>query len=218
MSEVYDGSGAIVPALPQFTDKESGFARSARVMLENLQVYVRKYEEDYKRVRNLRTFKGRFQMEMSQVQRRDRPEIELYLYHRDAALEMDESITTVRTKLDAIPVTEESAEAIFKAVAKLDRLEDKRLRHVTAMENILETLTKEQIHREQLMAKLAADGAKLVQNASQHEDKMEIARKVVEQPAANDLKARLALKYNVTVDQVDAILSAKSAEFVQHDA
>ena len=61
------------------------------------------------------------------------------------------------------------------------------------------------------MAKIASDGAKLAQAASQHAEKM-LADSGDEIPSAENLKAKLAAKYKCSTEQVEAILDGMRPE------
>lgn len=214
----YDGPMA--PALPP-KDGRPDFSPSVRKMLNQLVCRVRDYSKDRHRIRRIVSFKerkyetagpsGRESRPISQVNVMDRPEVELYLYHRDVVLYLEDRAAKVKEKLDAMsPGSAEDFADLAKITTSMANIEEKRLKHITSMENILKNLSQEAISREQIMAKLAADGAKMAQAAQQHEDKMEIARKESDKPTTDDILARVAAKYNITVDEAKKYLDAKT--------
>ncbi len=186
-------------------------------MTHQLAFHTGTYSADRNRTRRLVTFASRparkvngMPRDPSKVQYNDRPEIELYLWHRDESMFLATAILRYREKLDKVVATDEHAlEAMAKALQSLDRLEEKRLKHVAAMEKILEVLGKEQANRETVMANLAKEAAKLAQAAAQHKDRMDLAREGSTVEDADTIRMRLATKYNITPEQVDQMLSAK---------
>ncbi len=213
----------LLPAIPDDAGPEHSLIKNSRETLNTLHTTLRSFTKDRSRVRNLVSFKDRAykvknaDMEedkvdrMSQVRHGDRPEIEMYLKHRDEAMALDEDIAVIRKKLDEIEFNENTAETLHKIVAKRDRLEEKRLRHMNAMTQMLEALSKEQDRGMVIMTKLTVDAAKIAQAATQHVDKMEIAREATS-PTTDDLLAKMAAKYNIPVSEVAAMLAAKDAK------
>ena len=222
----YDGP--LAPALPP-KDGRQDFPITVRKMLNQLVDRVRSYAKDNNRLRGLVLFKerklqsvgsnGREARPISEVMSMDRPEVELILHHRDVVLEIEDKSARIAEKLkDMTPDSPEAFADLARITGHINGMEEKRLKHIASMENILKNLSMERVSREQIMAKLAADGAKMAQAAQQHEDKMEIARKDSDTPTTEDLFVKLAAKYNITVDQARAMLSAKAVEPEPNDA
>jgi hypothetical protein len=196
-----------------------GLPMRGKQALNRLIKMIHDYGKDRQRVRSLVTFEARQNAagsvrERSIVEYNDRPEIELYIHHRNETLRLDADIEFTRKKLQDIVL--EPAD-FLTITTNLATLQTRKAKEIEAMERILATLAKEQSAKETLMAKIATDAAKLVQAASQHQDKMRLADKMANIPSSSDLKATLALKYGVPVDQVDAILSAKSVDVTAED-
>lgn len=193
-----------------------GLPLRGKQMLNKLIDTIHDYAKDRRRVRQLVTFEKRTnekggEREISRVGYWDRPEIELYIKHRNDVLILDFSINKIQETLNANTFSPEDITAISANLVELNR---KKQWNIEAMEKILATLAKEQVSREAIIAKIASDAAKLVQSAVQHRDKMELASKVARIPTQNDLKAQLAEKYNVPIEQVDKIMGAKSADVI----
>jgi hypothetical protein len=215
--------GILAPALPPKKGEPDPFPLKARTMLNQVIDQVRLIHKDGYRTRRLVAFaerkyktvgsNGLEARPISKVRPNDRPEIEHYLMRRDIAMQLAEDMEMIRAKLDEASRDEpDFMKNLAWLTARLANLEEDRLKHITAMENILNNLSKEQMSRLHLVSKLAADGAKLTQAATQHEDRMEIARKVAATPSSDDLRARLAAKYNTTIEKVDQIMNAKEAD------
>lgn len=211
----------------QLTDREEeDLGKRSRSMANKLVVMVNGYAVDRNRARGLVLLADReaekMSRPMSKVNTYDRPEIELILHHRDCYLRFERLIVSAELAIESakkqiIDGTPEFIVALSTALGEIGRLEAQRTKHLTAMETILATLTKEMGTQEGIMARLAADAQHLAQKASEHRDKMDLARKSADIPTTGELKARLALKYGVPVEQVEAILAAKSVEAEQID-
>jgi hypothetical protein len=198
--------------LPAPRDGPDPLPVAGRQMINQLVDRVYLYTKDATRIRNLRLMKVRGKSAISEVIYSDRSEVEMLLWHRDKAITLEEKVTKNRKVLEDIPFTEESMADRAAALGHLDHLEEKSLKHVAAMEKILENLSKEQMGRENLMAKLASDAAKLVQASVQHEDKMELAREGGTEKSQDELIAKMAAKYNITPEEVLKMLSAKGID------
>ncbi len=215
--------GPLAPALPPPKGEPDPFPVKVRVMLNQLVDQVRSTHKDRYRCRRIVLFKerklqavgsnGRDARPMSEIRAMDRPEIELILNYRDRVLGIDNSLARIHAKLDRMTAnTPDEFADLAKISTALVALEDKRLRYTTAIESILKTLGQESLTREQMMTKLASDAAKLAQGASQHQDKMEIARAAVSDPSTEDLMKKVAEKHGVSVEQMQSILNAKSVD------
>lgn len=215
--------------MPRGSGPENGLVIKARECLNTLHAYVRSYGKDRSRIRRLVAFTQRHYVvktaegeehktdEKSSVRHGDRLEIEHYLKRRDVVDELDITIASLDKKIRDIEFNPETADAIHRLVTKRDNLEEKRLKHLAAMEHMLDNLSKEQDRGALLMAKIASDGAKLAQAATQHVDKMEIARETLKEPSETELLARIAAKHGVTVEQAQAILGAKTIDAESDD-
>jgi len=205
--------------LPAPRDGPDPLPPAGRQMLNELVKRVDLYEKDATRIRRLRLMKPRGDKAVSEVVSTDRSEVEMLLWHRDKAIDLEEKIAKNREALEKIHFTPETLADRAACLGHLDRLEEKSLKHVNAMEKLLENLSKEQMGRENLMAKLASDAAKLVQASVQHQDKMELAREGSTEKSQDELIAKMAAKYNITPDEVLKMVSAKGIDITgTHDA
>ncbi len=201
-------------------------AKKTKSMVSKLHVMVNGYAADRNRLRSLVLFETRLSKggvnPISTVAYSDRPEVELILFHRDQAARF---VTLIDTATAVIKTWEKSDEVLdgagFKlmneCLAQIRDFETQRMKHILTLETLLANLTKEMGTQEALMVRAAADLASLAQKASEHKDKMDLANKASAIPTAMDLKQRLALKYNVPIEQVDAILGAKTVEAEGND-
>ncbi len=203
------------------TDDARDLSEKAESMTAKLVAAVNSYTSDRNRIRGLvlleaRGGEGGHKRARSRVFPYDRPEIELIIHHSDRAARIEYLITNAEIAIESAKkqIEEEPSyiQAMGVALAELVRLENQRMRHISAIEDALATLAKECAATETIMARLAADAAHLSQKASEHHDKMDLARKTSSIPSSSDLKQRLALKYNVPVEQVEALLAAKQVD------
>ncbi len=226
----------LLPAIPDSPTDNPDYmlVKNARESLNTLHGNIRAYSKDRSRIRHLISFKDRHYTvntsegaepkiaAMSQVRQGDRPEIELYLKHRDKVTDLDAVIEKTKERLAKVDISaggdNELLQTIHNIMGKLDRLEEKSHRHMTAMEDILDRLSKEQDRGAIIMAKLASDTAKLAQSATQHMDKMEIERDKHSDTSDSDLLKKLAAKHGVTLEQMQALLDAKTVETEPDDA
>jgi hypothetical protein len=168
---------------------------SAR-MLHQLKGMVRGYARDIHRVRNLVTFAERVRLDggdenirkMSDVRWEDRPEIEIYLKHRDDVLHIERAL-----ELQDLIIIEarknEDPNKLLQAFNCISRLEQTKERHLQKMTAILETMSREFGAREAIMAKLASEGAKLAMIGQMHQEKMLLMRrKIGEEPGDDELE------------------------------
>lgn len=190
-------------------------AKGKRSLNQLIQVQC-DYTRDRKRTRELVLFAARPMHHPGQekpitfLKYDDRPEIELIVHH---AREVSRLELTVERLSEEMNKLNDATPAQIQSIAEnMVSLQQNKFKHTEAIEKILANLSKEQMGREQMMVKITTDAAKLVQAAYQHKDKMDLAERNSDIQTSDDLKAVLAQKYNVPVDQVDAILKAKSAE------
>lgn len=205
-------------------DDDVDYAKRARSMANKLVSMVNGYAGDRNRVRSLVLFEERANgtslvgaRPIGKVAYGDRPEIELILYHRDQVLRLDKALRACEAIVETFNRSDEVLppdewKHFSEALKQLTKLDAQRLMQTRALEDLLAGLTAELAGAEKIMANLAADAASLSQKATEHRDKMELANKSAAIPSSLELKQRLALKYNVPIDQVDAILGAKSVE------
>lgn len=148
---------------------------------------------------------------MGDVQWDDRPEIEMYFKHRDIALRLERSIEKATAKLDKAGDAGDDLHAAAQVLQSIDRLEAKLLARHKAMTDILESLSREGTAKEALMAKMTTDAANFVAMVKFTAEKIEIARKNIEDnPTPEELRDRLAKKYGLDPDQVEQFLKAKA--------
>lgn len=202
-------------------DDDEDLGKRTRSMTNKLVTMVNGYAVDRNRLRGLVLFEERRAEKntrpISRVNNYDRPEVELILHHRDRcrALEAHSqyaelAIASAKKQIDEGNPT--YLVALSQALQELARIENHRAKHVASIEGLLAQMTKEMGVQEALMARLAADAAALAQKASEHQDKMDLARKTSAIPTTAELKQRLALKYGVPIDQVEAVLAAKTID------
>lgn len=192
-----------------------------RSMANKLVAMVNGYASDRNRIRGLVLFEERVAEKctraISTVNYHDRPEVELILHHRDQYLKLTRMIDDAGMAIECARKmlkdgNDSYIEALSNAIASLARVETQRANHLKSMEIILANMTKEMGDQETIMARLAADAAHMAQKASEHRDKMDLARKSAEIPTTAELQQRLALKYNVPIEQVESILAAKAVD------
>ena len=207
--------------LPAEVDQEIDHAQmeaECRKMCNKLVTVVQQYSADRTRLRNLVLFEDRAYgtktRERSAVLAHDRPEVELILYHREHVLRLERLTTTAQVAYDRMVARgdDNDAKTLIVALQEMNRLEEKRLKHLQMLEDILADYSKELTSKESLAAKVVSDTAGLTQRMAEHRDKMSLANKHAQIPSNAELKERLALKYGVPVEQVDAILAAKTVE------
>ncbi len=149
---------------------------SSSLMLRRLGRMMNKYGKSVHRMYSLVTFtprlteKGKI-LGLSQVEMNDRPEVELYLRHRDEILAIDRDIE----KCADVDMANDTDNGLNR-MNVISSLRGSKHKHLAAMEGILDTLTKEFGSKEAIMAKLAADGAKLTVSMKQHNDRLEVAK------------------------------------------
>lgn len=166
---------------------------------------VRGYARDRARVRNLPTFsdrtKGDLTRRKAQVEWSDRPEIELYLTHRDAYEQGGQDLAECRARLKDV-----DAYNIGDAMEAMARLETARAKHLGSMELILAMLQKEFGNREGLMGKLASDGAKIAESARQHLERVDLMERLKNMDGGNDTDdekvEKLAKRFNMRPDEL----------------
>ncbi len=200
-------------------DDDAKLTKKARSLLNRLVDMSNDYAHDRNRIRGLVLFEDRTDGRprlMSKVEYADRPEIELLLQHRNECRRLASKVEGLHTFIAQLQAEIEHDKSTLLAVANslktIAQLEAQKMAHFNAIETLLATLTKTMVTQESIMAKLTADAAAMTQKMTEHKDKMELANKAAAIPTTLELKQRLALKYNVPVEQVDAILSAKTIE------
>jgi hypothetical protein len=207
--------------LPATEEGDDDLGKRTRSMTNKLVTMVNGYAVDRNRIRNLVLFEERRAEKntrpISKVNNYDRPEVELILYHRDRCRALDGAISQAELGIAcAKKQIDESnidyVQCLAASLSELSSLEAKKAKHLAAIENLLAQMTKEMSLQETIMARLAADAASLAQKASEHRDKMDLARKSGAIPTTAELKQRLALKYNVPIEQVEAVLAAKMVD------
>ncbi len=179
---------------------------------------VRHYATDRNRIRKLATFAERFQKDgkihkyKARVECNDRPEVELYLSHRD---DFEAISAKIAEREKSISVLEADPAIIAACLQSVARLEDIKWRHLTSMEKILAKLSDECGSREAAMVKLATDAAKMAQADQHHRDRMELEDGKQEQPDAKI--DRLAKKFNMTREEVCEKLNIPALKIVNDD-
>jgi TolA-binding protein len=168
---------------------------------------VKGYARDRMRVRGLATFaartnKGGLVTKKAQVQYSDRPEVEIYLTHRDDFEAISARIAKLEAKIEDM---QDDPESLATCVQSIARQEEIKWRHLASMEKILAKLSDECGSREAAMVKLATDAAKLAQADAHHRERMEIEREGGEAPTAK--LDRLAEKYGMSRDEVCKMLN-----------
>lgn len=149
---------------------------SSSLMLRRLGRMMNKYGKSVHRMYSLVTFKPRLDwkggiLELSQVEMNDRPEIELYLQHRDECLAIDADII----KCESVDMSNDEDNGLNR-MNVISSLRGSKHKHLAAMEDILATLSREFGGKEAIMAKLASDGAKLTVSMRQHTDRIDVAK------------------------------------------
>jgi hypothetical protein len=189
-------------------DDDEQIAKKTKSMVGKLLVMVNGYAADRNRLRSLVLFETRMSGKgvnpVSTVAYSDRPETELILFHRDKALayekladEVNEIIATWK-KSDEV-LDKDGFATMKECLIKIKDIDALQMKHISALETLLASLTKEMGGQEALMARLAADAASLAQKAT-------------EIPTTMELKQRLALKYGCSIEEVDRVLGAKAIE------
>ncbi len=178
---------------------------------------VRGYAKDRGRVRTLATFGDRWKdnkiiKNKAKVEAGDRPEIEIYLTHRDDFENISERIGKLEKKIEDI---EGDPESVATCVQSIARLEEIKWRHLASMEKILAKLSDECGSREAAMVKLATDAAKLAQADAHHRERMEAEREGGEAPLTKI--DRLAAKYGMTREEVCEKLNIPPLRLVDGD-
>jgi len=203
----------------ELKNPDGGMAKAKR-MVNTLVKMVVNHIVDTKRVRSLVLYEprtgsvpGSNDHQISMVKREDRPEIEEILHYRSEVLKIQLDIDWTRRQMELME--EEPGvkpHQIQNVASSLNGLLARKLEHTTAIDSLLSKLSNEQLAYAKIMAKFASDAAKLVQGSRHHKDKMQLADKKANTPSMQDLREKLALEYNVPVDQVDKILKAKTIE------
>lgn len=156
---------------------------SAAKMLYKLSGMVKSYSRDVMRVRTLVSFEDRVHgttvRKKSFVAWNDRPEVELYLQHRNEYWRLEVFIDDLHAAMtksvkEAGPAV--GPNEVAQTADAIARMQSQRQRHLASMESILSSLAKEFGGKEATMAKLAADGAKLAVAVQMHHDRMDLAR------------------------------------------
>lgn len=186
-------------------------------MSKKLTKWTKGYGRDRARLRTLVLFQSRdgtgaqLSLPPSKVYYNDRPETEMILYHRDEVLRLTGVIELAEKSLREESGEWEAKARLMEAIATAD---GKRMKHTDAMENLMARFADQLVKQEAVMAKIAADAAKLAQGAYEHRDKMEIARKGADITPAIELRKRLALQYQISEEEVENILSSKAADVI----
>ncbi len=159
-----------------YQQKPRNLEGSSSLMLRRLGRMMNKYGKSVHRMYSLVTFTPRLTergqiIGLSKVEMNDRPEIELYLAHRDELLAIDADIE----KCANVDMSNDDDNGLNR-MNVISSLRGSKHKHMAAMESILEGLTREFGSKEAIMAKLAADGAKLTVSMKQHNDRMDAVR------------------------------------------
>ncbi len=181
---------------------------------------VRGYARDRARIRQLPTFgdrtNGERTQKKAQVEWNDRPEIELYLTHRDAYEELGKDLTSCREALRKV-----EPEDAASAMEAMSRLETTRAKHLASMELILAMLQKEFGAREGIMAKLASDQAKIAEAARQHEERIGLMERLKNLDGGSDTDEekidKLAKRFNMRPDELRQKLADGTFGIVPRD-
>ncbi len=204
--------------LPAATDvdEDGDFPKQAKQLFAKLAQMVNGFTGDRNRARGLVLFEEREYGKngtrpLSRVVNSDLPQTELILYHRDQVRRLEQTITGMHTYLQEC-IAKKVMEGLLDCVQELTKWEAQRLKHLQMLESLLETWNDELAGKEANCAKLGVALATLSQKADEHRDKMDLANKAAAIPTTAELKQRLALKYGVPVEQVEAILAAKQVE------
>ncbi len=148
------------------------------------------------------------------------PEEELFFEHRLHYEQLNASLTAAHTAMasltDAGKSSSEYAKEVLACLRAIQDLEGRAEKRLEAMSDILEGLRKQLADKEAKMITLTHDRSQLVQAAMFHKDKMEIARDTI--VASGDIKQRLATKYNLSVEEVEAMVNARPALLEEMDA
>jgi septal ring factor EnvC (AmiA/AmiB activator) len=208
----------MVEQLPVVGDVEEGgdFPKQAKQLFAKLAQMVNGFTGDRNRARGLVLFEERehnkdIKRPLSKVMNNDLPQTELILYHRNEVRRLETTITSIRGFLEE-SIAKKRLEGLLDCMQELTKWEAQRLKHLQMLEDLLEKWNDELAGKEANCAKLGVALATLSQKADEHRDKMELANKAAAIPTTAELKQRLALKYGVPVEQVEAILAAKQVE------
>lgn len=202
-------------------EDDDRLTRKAKSLVNRLLDMARDYAHDRNRVRGLvlfeeRDYGTRPPRPISKVACDDRPEIELILQHRTECMRIASGIFVAQEFITILQaqVTHDKSTifALENCLKKIAVLETQRMAHFNAMETLLTALGKTMTAQEMIMARLAGEASSLTQKMTEHKDKMDLANKAAAIPTTMELKQRLAIKYGVPIEQVDAILGAKSVE------
>lgn len=202
--------------LPAEVSEDDDYPKQAKQMFAKLAMVVNTYTGDRARNRGLVLFEDRENgnappRPRSQVRANDTPQTELILYHRDHIRRLKQGIESLRTHL-AEQIKIKSNEGLLRCAEEVTKWEAQHLKHCQMLESLLDNQTDQLSGKESMMAKLASDQAYLTQKAAEHKDKMDLANKTNAIPTTLELKQRLALKYGVPIEQVEAILAAKQID------
>ncbi len=146
---------------------DDGLKDAARSTLRELLSVSKRYRGRRKRLDALFLFgpraykRGRKteQVEKSQVDWNDCPEMELMLKHRDCYDSMEATIVAAREGMkNAQP---DDMLTLRDCLALIARLESQRDKHLVAIQEILGNLSRELMAQENVLAKVVAEGAKL---------------------------------------------------------
>jgi septal ring factor EnvC (AmiA/AmiB activator) len=197
-------------------EEDGDFPKQAKQLFAKLAQMVNGFTGDRNRARGLVLFEERGYGErgnrpLSKVLNNDLPQTELILYHRNEVSRLEKTITSIRTFLEE-SIAKKRMEGLLDCMQELTKWEAQRLKHLQMLETLLEKWNDELAGKEANCAKLGVALATLSQKADEHRDKMDLANKAAAIPTTAELKQRLALKYGVPVEQVEAILAAKNVE------
>jgi hypothetical protein len=143
------------------------------------------------------------------------PEEQIFFEHRNEYGEIRAAVAKIKRQIDEGMGKEPDAKALNNALRTVRSLEKMASWHLDSMRSILIELRIRLADIEKKMIVVVQERDRMKQQASQHEDKMNLARKGTDVPNMNELKERLALKYGCSVEQVDAILRAKQVDVEQ---
>lgn len=212
-----NGSGEVVPFNPEaaLAAMNSGIAKitdeynKLKCRLDEMSVF-----EDRKGKAGNREYVR----ELSFAKVSSTPEEQIFFQVRNKYLEIQLEIKETRDELEADlkAKTQDGKikryDALKRSFKTLRFMERECKWHVEQMRSILYDLRLRLGDIEKKMIGMIQERDRLRQQSKQHDDKMDVARNGAHVIPNNELKTRIAAKYGISVDQVEAFLTAKQVD------
>jgi hypothetical protein len=148
----------------------------------------------------------------SQVELESSPEEEMLYEHRRLYEQTQKALTALLEKLEPLTPSEDDVRLYHHSIRMLQSMLSESKDHLTAMRQLQVDVRNRESALEDRVIDIVQERSRAVARLMEHNDKMDLARKAGDALPDTALKARLAAKYGVPVDQVERMIAAKQAD------